>query len=182
MQSPGNDLLLLAGKVLTLLMQGAMAIAALAIAITLPAAFLFGAEFASGFSDGSGIPFDQAPMLPVAGLLVTVFAIVAALFVFFGKLRAIIDTVGDGDPFAPINAERLNLMAWLLLAAQILTWPAASLGMIVAEWADEIDGVNITADLDGLDLTGVLMVLVLFILARVFRYGAAMREDLEGTV
>ena len=31
-------------------------------------------------------------------------------------------------------------------------------------------------------LSGILMVLVLFILARVFRHGAAMREDLEGTV
>ena len=28
----------------------------------------------------------------------------------------------------------------------------------------------------------VLMVIVLFILARVFKHGAAMREDLEGTV
>ena len=29
---------------------------------------------------------------------------------------------------------------------------------------------------------GILLVLILFILARVFRHGAAMREDLEGTV
>ena len=31
-------------------------------------------------------------------------------------------------------------------------------------------------------LPGILMVIILFILARVFRHGAAMREDLEGTV
>jgi Fe-S cluster assembly ATPase SufC len=34
----------------------------------------------------------------------------------------------------------------------------------------------------GLDMTGILLVIILFILARVFRHGAAMREDLEGTV
>ena len=37
-------------------------------------------------------------------------------------------------------------------------------------------------DISPNDLTGFLIVLVLFILARVFRHGAAMREDLEGTV
>ncbi len=35
---------------------------------------------------------------------------------------------------------------------------------------------------DALDLTEILMVLTLFILARVFRQGAALREDLEGTM
>ena len=35
---------------------------------------------------------------------------------------------------------------------------------------------------DGFSLTGILMVLILFILARVFKRGAEMREELEGTV
>jgi hypothetical protein len=34
----------------------------------------------------------------------------------------------------------------------------------------------------GIDFGGVLTALLLFILARVFREGAAMRKDLEGTV
>ena len=97
------------------------------------------------------------------------------------SLRRIIGTVGEGDPFAPVNADRLSMMAWLLLGVQILMLPAAGLGLMLAKWADKVDhaDVNINA---GLDLTGILMVLVLFILARVFRHGAAMREDLEGTV
>ena len=32
------------------------------------------------------------------------------------------------------------------------------------------------------DFGGLILILTLFILARVFRHGAAMREDLEGTV
>ena len=34
----------------------------------------------------------------------------------------------------------------------------------------------------GITLDGILLAVILFILARVFRQGAAMREDLEGTV
>lgn len=182
MNSHGHDPLLLAGKVLTLILQGIMGIGAAVIALTLPLALIFGADFASGFADGSGLPMDRAPMLPIAGLLLSVLAMVIALFFFFGRLRAVIDTVGEGDPFVPANADRLNLMAWLLLAAQVIAWPAVTFALIVAEWANELDNVNLTLEADGLDLTGALMVLVLFILARVFRQGAAMREDLEGTV
>jgi hypothetical protein len=34
----------------------------------------------------------------------------------------------------------------------------------------------------GVDFGGIILVLTLFVLARVFKHGAAMREDLEGTV
>jgi hypothetical protein len=181
MKAPGHDPLLLAGKVIVLFMQGLMALAAVVVAITLPLALIFGADFVSGFADGSGAPVDQVPMLAIAGLLLAVLAIVIALFVFFGKLRAIIDTVAEGDAFAPANADRLNLMAWLLLGTQLLSLPAAGLGLLVAKWADQAGHEDITIEA-GFDLTGILMVLVLFTLARVFRQGAAMRDDLEGTV
>jgi hypothetical protein len=182
MDNPGNDPLLLAGKVLVLIMQGAMALGAAIVLIVLPFATFLGGDIAKGFEDGSGLPVDAIPTIPVVGLLLVVFGILAALFMFLGKLRAIIDTVSDGDPFMPSNAARLNAMAWLLLGAQALKWPASVLGLIVAEWANEIDEVNMTITFDALDLTALLMVIVLFILARVFRHGAAMREDLEGTV
>lgn len=181
MNSHGNDLLLLAGKVIAILLQAIMAISAAALVITLPVVTIFSGDIVEGFADGSGVPVSELPMGPLLGLLLIALAIVAALFTFFGRLRAIIDTVGKGDPFAPANAERLNLMAWLLLGVQVLLIPASGLGLLLAKWADQFEHQNITIDA-GLDLTGVLMVLVLFILARVFHHGAAMREDLEGTV
>ena len=181
MNSSRNDLLLLAGKIITMLLQGFLAFGAIVLVVAPPFVTFFSGDLADGFSDGSGIPVADIPALPLAGLLLLGLTILAALFVFFGKLRAIIDTVGQGDPFAPANAERLNLMAWLLLATQILFLPTAGLGLLVAKWVDEIEHQKITIDA-GFDLTGLLMVLILFILARVFRHGAAMREDLEGTV
>ncbi|MEE4154533.1 MAG: DUF2975 domain-containing protein [Erythrobacter sp.] len=173
MNPPGHDPLLLAGKIVTLILEAIFAIGAVAIALALPAALVFGAELPGG---------EPMPLLPVTGLLLLVFAIAVALFLFFGRLRAIINTVGKGDPFVPDNASRLNAMAWLLLAAQVLMWPASILALVIVEWANQFDEIDVSLEIDGLDLTGILMVLVLFILARVFRQGAAMRDDLEGTV
>ena len=50
---------------------------------------------------------------------------------------------------------------------------------LVGTLADE--NADFTVDA-GFDLTTVLVIVVLFILARVFKHGAQMRDDLEGTV
>lgn len=176
-----NDLLLLAGKVLTYIAQIGLALGGLAILVAAPLMLIFNekvsVEFAQKVGEVSGGTFIALTL----GLMFIAFGIVSAAFVFFGKLRAIIASVGEGDPFVAENADRLNLMAWLLLGIQLLMVPAMGLGLIFAKWADEVENAEITIDA-GLDIEGILMVIVLFILARVFKQGAAMREDLEGTV
>jgi len=72
-------------------------------------------------------------------------------------------------------------MGWLMLGVQLALISASALGIALPRYADEIEDANITIE-GGMDMTGVLLVIILFILARVFRHGAAMREDLEGTV
>lgn len=98
---------------------------------------------------------------------------------FMRELVGIIDSVRAADPFTEANADRLQRMGWL------------TVGMIAAA-----STVSILADLFGKYahalgaherhgpgfLSSVLMALVLFILARVFRAGHKMRDDLEGTV
>lgn len=182
MKTHRTDPLLLAGKVLTLIIQGALAVGATAIAISLPAILLARAGYVTPLVKSDGVPIDQLPIASLSGLLLLALLVVAILFVFFGRLRAIIDTVGDGDPFIPDNARRLNLMAWLLLATQILTLPIAALAVAVVEAVGKLEEVKIAIADDGFSVNGILMVLLLFILARVFRQGAALREDLEGTV
>jgi hypothetical protein len=184
MNTRGHDPLLLAGKIVTLIMQVAVGFGAAVIALVLPAVILFPDNIAEGIAQGGEAPVADLPIGAILGLLAVVLLFLAAMFVFLGKLRAIIGTVGEGDPFVPANADRLGLMAWLMLGVQALSWPLAGLAMTVAEWAQshsEAD-LNIGAGGDGFSLSGILMVLVLFILARVFRQGAAMRDDLEGTV
>lgn len=181
MKTEFNDPLLLAGKVLTILMQGFMALAAAALAILIPVVILFKDSINTEIAADHANTIAELPVIPIVGLFALAIVAVSITFLFFGKLRAIIATVGERDPFAPENADRLNFMAWAMLAVQVLMIPLAGLGLYIAKWADEIENSDFTVDA-GLDLTGILMVIVLFILARVFKHGAAMREDLEGTV
>ena len=82
----------------------------------------------------------------------------------------------------PINARRLTAMAWLMLAVELLTIPMAPLGIYLISVFDSAEN-SIKADFSfDFDFSGLILVLTLFILARVFRQGAAMRDDLEGTV
>ncbi|MCK0127142.1 DUF2975 domain-containing protein [Erythrobacter sp. F6033] len=181
MQTKPNDLLLLAGKILTILMQCVMAIAALAMpigaAVVVFMSDTINAEIAAEFAGAVG----PLPTIPVLALFALALVAVAMIFLFFGKLRAIIETVGEGDPFVPDNAERLTFMAWLLLLVQALSIPIAGLALLVSKWAEPMENTEVTVGA-GIDLVGITMVVVLFILARVFKHGAAMREDLEGTV
>ena len=181
MSDKPNDLLLLAGKVITVFMQGAMAIGAVALTIGSGAVLVMQDTITAEFIADTGNPDAVFPVYALLGVMLIGLAIVAGLFAFFGRLRQIINTVGEGDPFAPANADRLNQMAWLMLGVQLLTLPAIPLALRLVEVADEYgEGVDVSLD-GGLDLSGILMVIVLFILARVFRRGAAMRDDLEGT-
>ena len=92
------------------------------------------------------------------------------------RLLAMVATVRAGDPFVAANAYRLQAIAWVLLALQIL-------GLIIAAVAKAISTPEHPLHLDaGFSINGWLAVLLTFILARVFAEGTLMREDLEGTV
>ncbi|RNJ64087.1 MAG: DUF2975 domain-containing protein [Porphyrobacter sp. IPPAS B-1204] len=141
---------------------------------------LMGQGMLSGLGDGNSIPDVARYPLLTAGIGLTVMANFAAMFFFFGKMRALIESASKGDPFIPDNARRLNAMAWLLLSSQVLTVIVGELRVFAFSLIDPQS--KNTFDISPNDLAGFLIVLVLFILARVFRHGAAMREDLEGTV
>jgi len=92
------------------------------------------------------------------------------------RLRAIVETVRAGDPFVAANAARLQAIAWVLLALQLLS---LVVGAIVKAVSSPTHPLNIQA---GFSISGWLAVLLTFLLARVFAEGTLMREDLEGTV
>ncbi|WP_427963746.1 DUF2975 domain-containing protein [Altererythrobacter sp.] len=181
MNNANSDPLLLAGKVLAIFMQIAMAFGAVALLIGMPALIWFRADILAEYVEEVGDPSVSLPLFSLIGIMLIGLAMVAAMFVFFGKLRQIIDTVGQGDPFQPANADRLSLMGWLIVGLQLLVLPATAIGLHLAQFADKIKDANFSLD-SGFDLATILLAVILFILARVFRHGAAMREDLEGTV
>lgn len=120
-------------------------------------------------SDGSTV------WLVVAGAAL-VSVMMALYFLFLRHLSRMVASVGTGDPFQPENADRLERMAWLTLILQGCMFVLAPLVTMIMDRIGEKGG--------GLELSfdSLLLALVLFVLARVFRRGTAMRDDLEGTV
>jgi hypothetical protein len=92
------------------------------------------------------------------------------------RLLAIVETVRRGDPFVAANASRLQSIAWVLFALQIL---GIVIGAIAKAVSSPAHPLHINA---GFSINGWLAVLLTFLLARVFAEGTLMREDLEGTV
>jgi hypothetical protein len=92
------------------------------------------------------------------------------------RLLAIVETVRSGDPFLAVNAHRLQGIAWVLLALQLLS---LVIGAIATSVSTPAHPLHLNA---GFSINGWLAVLLTFLLARVFAEGARMREDLEGTV
>ncbi|TMA19203.1 MAG: DUF2975 domain-containing protein [Deltaproteobacteria bacterium] len=92
------------------------------------------------------------------------------------RLVAIVETVRAGHPFVAANASRLQAIAWVLLALQLLS---IVIGAIAKAISTPAHPVHLDA---GFSINGWLAVLFTFVLARVFAEGTVMREDLEGTV
>jgi hypothetical protein len=159
------------------LILGAAMVAALAgaaaFAVAVPLIFAWRGEVVASLV-GRGAPPET--IWAVAALL-AFSAVMAVLgFYFFRHLFRLIGSVGEGDPFVPANAERLSAMAWISVAVHVVAIPMAMIG----DWAADVTrDVHFKVDLP---LAGLFLALVLFILARVFREGTRMRDDLEGTV
>lgn len=104
-------------------------------------------------------------------------AVIAGLgYLFFRHLYRIVASVEDGDPFVPVNARRLQAMGWIAVVVHVLGIPLS----MTSHWLDQIVG----RTQGGFEFSyfGLLLALVLFVLARVFRDGARLREEVEGTV
>lgn len=114
----------------------------------------------------------------IGGILLVLAVMALLAFLFLRNLLRLIGSVDKGDPFNPVNATRLAAMGWLTLAIEAISFPAGLLAIWIAQ---SVKGADSDIDI-GFSLTGVLLAIVLFILARVFRKGAEMRAELEGTV
>jgi hypothetical protein len=181
MNASRNDALLLVSRALIVLIQAVMAISSVGVAITLGLVAFTHESLNAELRLEYGPEILAMPYWPMLSLLAVALGITVLIFLFFGKLRGIIGTVATGDPFVPENADRLSAMAWLQIGIYALGFAAKGVALLIADWAEQFTDFDIESSLD-IDPPAVLLILVLFILARVFKHGAAMREDLEGTV
>lgn len=121
---------------------------------------------------------EAHPLLPLALQTVVFLGIAGAALVHLvlRRLRAIVDTVRGGDPFIAENAQRLSVIAWCVLTGEFLRLAIVAIANSVSTPAQPIDMG------DAFSFTPWLAVLLLFVLAGVFKQGTRMRADLEGTV
>ena len=121
-------------------------------------------------------PEAERLVMGLRAIAVLGLAAIPLHYVVLKRLLAIVETVRAGDPFVAANASRLQAIAWVLLALNLLSIVIGAIAKTVSTPAYPL---HIDA---GFSISGWLAVLLTFLLARVFAEGTLMREDLEGTV
>ena len=179
MDTSRKDPLLISAKVLTIIVRIGLVIGMIGVVIGIGA---IAAAAAGWIPDGAvleGNPdLADLPLGLATLILLTILLSIGLLYDFVVRLAQVIDTVAKGDPFIMANAVRLTRMAWLALGVQAVSIVTA----VLAGWAEQSLPEGTMQFESDVSFTGIVLVLVLFILARVFREGARMREELEGTV
>lgn len=123
-------------------------------------------------------PESAIPAMIVGLRAIAALGLVGVLlnYAILKRLAAMVETVRAGDPFVAVNAHRLNVIGWVLVALQLLSLAIAAVGKAISTSANPVA-------LDaGFSVNGWLAVILTFVLARVFAEGTLMREDLEGMV
>lgn len=178
MSKSKRDPLLLTAKIGTVFARVALVIGMIAIAVAGALSVVAPGLFAEHIK----VTVEQVSLNDVTGGIVLICLIglvsLALMYDFVTRLAQVIDTVGIGDPFTLENATRLRRMAWLAIAIQVVGIPATLLSTWLGTQLED-DTLELSTEIS---LTGFALAIVLFILARIFRKGAEMREELEGTV
>lgn len=175
-----KDPLLGAARLLLVVFIAVIGVAAALVSLAIPFIVAFQDRVLAEIAK-EGITAGPEIIGAFALLLAGMAGLLALAVYFLVLLRRIVLSVGEGDPFVPANADRLARMGWVALAGQLATIPFGAIALWITEIVGDNDKFSIHDDF-GFDFGGFLLILILFILARVFRQGALMREELEGTV
>jgi len=106
----------------------------------------------------------------------SIVALLVLCLVFLRHLSRLLRSAAGARPFTHANAQRLQLMAWLMLAMEVLS---IIIGVYASWMGPDFAWMEVGG---GMSITGLIAVLMLFVLARVFAAGAAMRDDLDGVI
>ncbi len=149
----------------------ALLIAGLALLVLQP---FLGARLELGAAHGGGAAPSSlaAPALSLA-LLVTA-AYTVGLIVVFNRLRRVFATLTQGDPFQPQNVGRLRVIGLALVALEVVGY-GLKMALAFALPGRAAAGFS-------LNLTAWFAILVVFVLAEVFREGARLRHDAALTI
>lgn len=147
-------------------------IGAVAAGVLLVASMIIGVDWMDALRDGAT---DPGGNYELTGRLTLLGAFLACGFTWWiiNRLRRILFSVNQGDAFEFANVKRLQAVGFGLLGIQL----TALMLSIVAPQA-----IGQSASDYDFDLGSWLGILVVFILAEVFRQGSAMRDEQLTTV
>jgi hypothetical protein len=117
---------------------------------------------------------DHEPVPAAAALIAGVTLYLVGLIIIVQRLRRIFATMTAGDPFHPDNVRRLRIIALVLALLEIGRYFAAAFRHFVLHGTPSAG--------EGGNLTTWFAVLVIVVLAEVFREGARLRRDAELTI
>lgn len=125
----------------------------------------------------AGVELDARSAIRLVVVWLAAGMVVSALLVLaLQQVLRIVESVIYGEPFAPMNADRWTRVGWLALAVQAIDM---ALGPVV-QWA--APKFPIVSSPTAGSLSGVMMVLLIFVVAQIFRRGTRMQQEIEGTV
>jgi hypothetical protein len=151
------------------MLAGVAVVLLLALAAIL---FAFNPSLLAGVRLSDGELFAQRAPMVIGGLLAA-GAYMAGVLVIVGALRRIFATLTAGDPFHPDNVGRLRLIGLVLAALELGRYAVWG----VSTWLPWVERVK-----PSFSLTAWFSVLVVFVLAEVFREGARLRREAELTI
>ena len=124
-------------------------------------------------ADGRQMPLTRPLLLFGVGAITAYFG---GFLMILRGLRKIFRTLTLGDPFQPENVRRLRQIGLILAVVTGGVWVAQ--GLVAARLAPGVMEPQGISDL----LTPLFSVLVVFVLAEVFREGARLRRESELTI
>ena len=161
-------------KIILDVVYAALWIGVVVIALMVVAAllFTFNPDLLDDVSLSSGQLASRWPA--VTGGLAAASLYMAGVLVIVGCLRRIFMTLTAGDPFHPDNVRRLRLIGAILAALELGRYAFWGVGV----WL--LPGIGKAQP--NFSLTAWFSVLVVFVLAEVFREGARLRREAELTI
>ncbi len=174
-----NPRLLKGTRAILYLSIGLVVFVGAAIAIATPVVMWNADEIVRVLAENDKIKFTPEIYPYFIGMLALLVVTMGIVWKMLKTLLDLVRSVEDGTPFSRINAARLRMIGWLMIAIQVVGIPLAQLAAQVEE---AIDPAEVASHDLGISMNSVLAILLAFILAGVFEQGAAMREELEGTV
>lgn len=121
----------------------------------------------------------RSPLIPALFAVAALY--VGGLVFIVGRLRRVFATLTQGDPFRPENVRRLRLIGFMLGGLELLSY----LVRAAVRWAERTqvaENLELQSGGQGFNPTIWFAVLVVFVLAEVFREGARLRREAELTI